>query len=278
MGLTAAVGKHAGVTSAAFAIALIFSFVVMYDAAGLRRAAGRQAAILNRLVEDLRILSLADAGELPAFFRLKEIAVGGAEVIGRGGTGATPEHKLIAHELAVVFAQRSFRSGEAGIRGVLGTGPLPDITPDLLERRGFSHDDFAALHPGGRLGKKLSRVENLMHSGDAMPRVPITAKIPDVIYEISKKGLGMTTVVDGEGRLAGILTDGDLRRHMGPDLMSALVDDVMTKAPKTVVRDTLASEALEILNSSKVTALMVADAGKPVGIVHFHDFLRAGVA
>jgi arabinose-5-phosphate isomerase len=84
----------------------------------------------------------------------------------------------------------------------------------LLERRGFSHGDFAALHPGGRLGKKLLRVENLMHSGVAMPRVPVTAKMPDVIYEISKKGLGMTTVVDAGGHLTGILTDGDLRRLM----------------------------------------------------------------
>ena len=106
------------------------------------------------------------------------------------------------------------------------------LAVSLLDRRGFSPGDFAALHPGGRLGKKLLRVENLMHSGDAMPRVPVTAKMPDVIYEMSKKGLGMTTVVDGEGRLAGILTDGDLRRLMqqrGAATIDLVVGDCMNR-------------------------------------------------
>jgi arabinose-5-phosphate isomerase len=100
----------------------------------------------------------------------------------------------------------------------------------------------------------------------------------DALVEMTSKGFGCVGIVDPRGLLVGIVTDGDLRRHMGPDLMRALVDDVMTKSPKTVARDTLASEALEMLNSSKVTALMVTDAGRPVGIVHIHDLLRAGVA
>jgi arabinose-5-phosphate isomerase len=100
----------------------------------------------------------------------------------------------------------------------------------------------------------------------------------EAILVMTEKSFGCVGVCDGEGRLVGIVTDGDLRRHMGPNLMTATVDEVMTKNPKTIDRDVLAGEALEILNSSKITTLIVTDAGKPVGIVHLHDFLRAGVA
>jgi arabinose-5-phosphate isomerase len=145
----------------------------------------------------------------------------------------------------------------------------------LHERRGFSHGDFAALHPGGRLGKKLLRVENLMHSGEAMPRVSVTAKMPDVIYEISKKGLGMTTVVDADGRLAGILTDGDLRRLMqrrGAATIELVVGDCMNKTPQTLTPAELAGSALRIMEERKITSLVVVDAGrKPLGVVHLHD-------
>jgi arabinose-5-phosphate isomerase len=145
----------------------------------------------------------------------------------------------------------------------------------LLERRGFSHGDFAALHPGGRLGKKLLRVENLMHSGEAMPRVPTGAKMPDVIYEISKRGLGMTTVVDDDGRLAGILTDGDLRRLMqqrGAATMDLVVGDCMNRAPQTLAPGELAGSALRMMEERKITSLVVIDgANKPLGVVHLHD-------
>jgi arabinose-5-phosphate isomerase len=148
----------------------------------------------------------------------------------------------------------------------------------LLEGRGFSSVDFSVLHPGGKLGAMLKHIRDLMHSNEAVPLKPLGTPMSDALVEMTSKGFGCVGIVDPRGLLVGIVTDGDLRRHMGPDLMSALVDDVMTKSPKTVARDTLASEALEMLNSSKVTALMVTDAGKPVGIVHFHDLLRAGVA
>jgi arabinose-5-phosphate isomerase len=145
----------------------------------------------------------------------------------------------------------------------------------LLERRGFSHGDFAALHPGGRLGKKLLRVENLMHSGDAMPRVAAGTKMPDVIYEISKKGLGMTTVIDGDGRLAGILTDGDLRRLMqqrGGATMDLVVGECMNRTPQTLGPEELAGSALRKMEERKITSLVVVDAGRrPLGVVHLHD-------
>jgi arabinose-5-phosphate isomerase len=145
----------------------------------------------------------------------------------------------------------------------------------LLDRRGFSPGDFAALHPAGRLGKKLLRVENLMHSGEAMPRVPVTMKMPDVIYEISKKGLGMTTVVDAEGRLAGILTDGDLRRLMqqrGAATIDLVVGECMNKTPLTLAPAELAGSALRMMEERKITSLVVIDAErKPLGVVHLHD-------
>src|SRR5712671_6057353 len=148
----------------------------------------------------------------------------------------------------------------------------------LLEGRGFTSVDFSVLHPGGKLGAMLKYARDLMHSGDAVPLKPLGTRMSDALVEMSSRGFGCVGIADAYGAIVGIVTDGDLRRHMRPDLMTALVDDVMTRNPKTIPRDLLASEALEILNSSKITALIVTDAGKPVGIVHLHDILRAGVA
>jgi arabinose-5-phosphate isomerase len=148
----------------------------------------------------------------------------------------------------------------------------------LLEGRGFTSVDFSVLHPGGKLGAMLKYTRDLMHAGDAVPLRPLGTRMSDALVEMSSKGFGCVGIVDTQGHIVGIVTDGDLRRHMRADLMTALVDDVMTRNPKTIGRDLLASEALEILNSSKITALIVTDAKKPVGIVHLHDILRAGVA
>jgi arabinose-5-phosphate isomerase len=147
----------------------------------------------------------------------------------------------------------------------------------LLEGRGFTSVDFSVLHPGGKLGAMLKYTRDLMHDGDAVPLKPLGTRMSDALVEMSSKGFGCVGITDARGSIVGIVTDGDLRRHMLPDLMTALVDDVMTKNPKTISRDLLASEALEILNSSKITALIVTDASRPVGIVHLHDILRAGV-
>jgi arabinose-5-phosphate isomerase len=148
----------------------------------------------------------------------------------------------------------------------------------LLEGRGFTSVDFSVLHPGGKLGALLKYTRDLMHSGDAVPLKPLGTKMSDALVEMTSKGFGCVGIIDGHGHVVGIVTDGDLRRHMRPDLMTARVDDIMTKNPKTIGRDLLAGEVLEILNSSKITALIVTDGKKPVGIVHLHDLLRAGVA
>ncbi len=145
----------------------------------------------------------------------------------------------------------------------------------LLERRGFTSGDFAALHPGGQLGKKLMRVENLMHSGDALPRVHVTAKMPDVIYEMSAKGLGMTTVVDDGNRLAGVFTDGDLRRLMQKrkgESLELTVGECMTRTPVTIAPKELASAALNLMEQRKITSVAVVDSDRRVlGVVHLHD-------
>jgi arabinose-5-phosphate isomerase len=147
----------------------------------------------------------------------------------------------------------------------------------LLEGRGFTPVDFSVLHPGGKLGAMLKYARDIMHTGDTVPLKPLGTRMSDALVEMTSKGFGCVGIIDPRGVIVGIVTDGDLRRHMRPDLMTAVVDDVMTRNPKTIRGDMLASEALEILNSSKITALIVTEAGKPVGIVHLHDILRAGV-
>jgi arabinose-5-phosphate isomerase len=148
----------------------------------------------------------------------------------------------------------------------------------LLESKGFSAMDFGVFHPGGQLGAALKFVHNVMHPGAAVPLIKRGAPMSEAIVEMSAKGFGCVAVIDDSGKLAGVITDGDLRRHMRADLLQAPVDEVMTESPKVVRPDQLVSEALQLLNSSKITALVVVEQGRPVGIVHFHDLLRAGVA
>jgi arabinose-5-phosphate isomerase len=148
----------------------------------------------------------------------------------------------------------------------------------LLESRGFTAIDFGVFHPRGRLGAALKFVRDVMHPGTAVPLIDRGAPMSEAIVEMSAKGFGCVAVAEPSGKLAGVITDGDLRRHMRADLLQAPVDAVMTASPKTVRPDQLASEALQLLNASKITALIVVDADRPVGIVHFHDLLRAGLA
>ena len=148
----------------------------------------------------------------------------------------------------------------------------------LLESRGFTPVDFGVFHPRGKLGAALKFIRDVMHPGAALPLIARGALMSEAIVEMSAKGFGCVAVTDPDGRLAGVITDGDLRRHMGTDLLQATVDEVMTVSPKTVRPDQLVSEALQLLNAAKITALIVVDMERPVGIVHFHDLLRVGAA
>jgi arabinose-5-phosphate isomerase len=147
----------------------------------------------------------------------------------------------------------------------------------VLVAKGFRQEDFANLHPGGKLGKRLMRVEQLMHGGEQAPVVRLGTAMKDLIYVMSSKGLGMACVVDGDGALAGIVTDGDLRRHMSatPDLMNRTAEDVMTRSPIAVGPQTLAVEALRVLEERKITSIVVVDDRRTVlGVVHVHDLWR----
>ncbi len=148
----------------------------------------------------------------------------------------------------------------------------------LLEMRGFSADDFFMFHPGGSLGANLQHVRDVMHQGDRLPLAPLGTLMKEALLLISNKGFGCLGVTDEAGRLVGIITDGDLRRHLSGDIFARPVDEVMTRDPKTIGSDALVASALEILNAAAITALMVVDDEKPVGIVHMHDLLRTGVA
>ncbi|MEO1794596.1 MAG: CBS domain-containing protein, partial [Pseudomonadota bacterium] len=142
--------------------------------------------------------------------------------------------------------------------------------------RGFTAHDFKVFHPGGSLGAQLRNVADLMHTGDAMPLVAEGTRMGDALVHMTQKAFGCLGVVDGHNRLVGVVTDGDLRRHMGDRLLASKVDDVMTRSPKTTGPDVLSTVALDQLNANRVTALfVVSDGGQPVGIVHVHDLIRA---
>jgi arabinose-5-phosphate isomerase len=143
-------------------------------------------------------------------------------------------------------------------------------------RKGFKEEDFANLHPGGKLGKRLMRAEALMHKGDQLPHVALDTGMRDVIYEMSRKGLGMACVLDGDGRLAGIITDGDLRRRMSDmaDIMERTARDVMTTRPVIIPGKMLAVEALKILEERKISSLIVVNDDRVAGVLHLHDLWR----
>jgi arabinose-5-phosphate isomerase len=155
----------------------------------------------------------------------------------------------------------------------------------LLDKKGFKEEDFACFHPGGTLGKRLLlRVKDLMHTGDDVPIVKDTTLIKDAIYEISSKKMGITSVVNKDGKLVGVISDGDLRRWMekteksGENLLSKKAEDIMTKKPKIANKDSLAAEAVAIMEKNSITCLIVADAASnPEGVIHLHDLLKAGV-
>lgn len=147
----------------------------------------------------------------------------------------------------------------------------------LLEAKGFTAHDFKIFHPGGSLGANLKHVSDIMHKEADLPLAADDVMMAQALVTMTSKSFGCLGILDKSGRLAGVITDGDLRRHMGPQLLSATTGQIMTRNPKTVRPQMLASAALETLNASRITALFVVENDKPVGIIHVHDLLRAGV-
>ena len=148
----------------------------------------------------------------------------------------------------------------------------------LLERKQFSPADFHALHPGGKLGQRLLKVSDIMHSTDELPLVSPDAQMSEVLITMTEKRFGCAGIVDSDGRFQGVITDGDLRRHMSPEMLGATATQVMTENPTTIGPDALASEALAVMNDKSITNLFVVEGRRALGILHIHDCLRAGVA
>ena len=192
-------------------------------------------------------------------------------------------HSTLAKAAEVVLALP--RSKEACPHGLAPTTSTmmqlalgDSIAIALLESKGFTALDFGVLHPGGQLGARLKFVDDLMHSETARPLTGADTVMSEAIVVMTEKALGCLGVVDADGVLKGIITDGDLRRNMGNGLLDRRAAEIMTPAPKTVTRGIMASAALEIINARAITALFVVEEGRPVGLVHIHDLLRAGVA
>ena len=211
--------------------------------------------------------------------RLPLIAVTCDEIVGnsRKKSGATQSTLASAAEvfLSCAVAEEGCTMGLAPTASTTAMLALGDaLAVAVAEKKGFKEEDFARLHPGGKLGKRLARVETLMHKGDAVPRVSPKTKMPDVIYEMSRKKLGVTAVVEDQ-RLVGIISDGDLRRlleHKGKDVLDMSAEECMTRDPKTVSGGEFAATALAIMEERKITSLVVVDVAMKVeGIVHLHD-------
>ena len=152
------------------------------------------------------------------------------------------------------------------------------LAVSLLRLKGFTKDDFRDVHPGGQLGNVLRRVRDILHSGDGVPLVPSGMSMASVLIEMSARGFGCTGVTDADGKVVGIVTDGDLRRHMSPDLLDQCAEDVMTPGPRTIKAEALAAEALKVMYETRINGLfVVGEAGEPVGFIHLHDCLRGGV-
>jgi arabinose-5-phosphate isomerase len=221
------------------------------------------------------VVALSHSGETPEILRLLEtLRRIGARIVALTGVEDSTLGQFADVVLDCHVAEEACPLNlvpTASTTAALAMGDALAMT--LLVEKGFRAEDFASLHPGGKLGRKLLRVEQVMHAGDLAPAVDVAALMPEVMHTMSDKGLGMTCVLEG-GRLAGIITDGDLRRRMidRPDFLQLKAGDVMTLRPVTITRHLLAVEALNLMEQRKITSIVVASAdGEVEGVVHLHD-------
>jgi arabinose-5-phosphate isomerase len=233
---------------------------------------------LGMVHRDDVVIALSHSGETPEVLRLLEtIRRIGAQLIAMTGSPTSTLASAADLTLDCHVAEEACPLNlvpTASTTAALALGDALAMT--LLIEKGFREEDFANLHPGGKLGKKLMRVESLMHTGDLAPVVDAVTPMHDVIYEMSRKGLGMACIVEA-GRLAGIITDGDLRRRMSdtPDILSLTAAEVMTRNPITIGRSMLAAQALNVMEARKITSLIVVAAdGVVEGVLHLHDLWR----
>ena len=233
---------------------------------------------IGMLTEGDVMIALSNSGETEEIMRLlpfvKRLGVPLIAMVGSVGSSLAREGDVV---LDVSIREEACPLGLAPTASTTAALAMGDaLAMALVERRGFSAEQFAARHPGGNLGKRFLRVRDLMHTGDRLPRVPLEAPLEEVILEIDSKGFGTTSVVDGAGRLVGIITDGDLRRLWRRDRgLEARAADAMTPNPRTIDADELAAAALELMERYHITSLLILDGDRrPDGIIHLHDLWR----
>jgi arabinose-5-phosphate isomerase len=231
---------------------------------------------LGMIVKGDIVLAISNSGETEELIRiLPSIKRIGAEIVAMTGNAASTLAKGADYHLSAAISKEACPLGLAPTASTTATLALGDaLAMALLLRKGFKEEDFAFLHPGGKLGKRFLRVRDLMHAGEAVPAVRTDSSMHDVIYEMSKKGFGITAVVNGGGQLKGVISDGDLRRLLQQDeqILQKTAQECIKGMPKTIDAEELASAALEMMEQRKITSLFIVDEGGRVqGIIHIHD-------
>jgi arabinose-5-phosphate isomerase len=235
---------------------------------------------LGRIVKGDVVLAISYGGDTAEVLSLvPQVKRLGSPLVALTGNPRSPLAGAADIHLDVSIRQEACPLGLAPTASTTAALAMGDaLSMALLERRGFTVEDFAVLHPGGRLGKQLLRVEDAMHTGDEIPRVAPETLMKDVLFEMTRKRLGLTTVTDGDGRLQGVISDGDLRRQMerhGYTLFDRSAGECMTRDPVLVGRRELATRALDLMETRKITALLVVDeAGVIEGVLHLHDLWK----
>ena len=236
---------------------------------------------LGMVTADDAVVALSNSGETPelgdilAYTRRFDIALIGITARAGSTLATTADVALVLPPIPEACPMGLAPTTSTTMMLALGDA----LAVTLLERKGFTAADFKVFHPGGKLGQRLLKVADLMHGAEQLPLVTLDTPMAEVLLVMTAKSLGCAGVIAADGTLAGIVTDGDLRRHMRPDLLALLAADAMTRGPKTVGPNLLAAEALRIMNTKAITSLfVVGDDGRPVGALHVHDCLRAGVA
>lgn len=226
------------------------------------------------------LICLSNSGETPELTDVvtyaRRFAIPLIAIVGRAGSALAAAADVA---LALPDAPEACPMGLAPTTSTTMMLALGDaLAVALLDRKGFSAENYRVFHPGGKLGRRLIKVADLMHAGDELPLIAQERAMSEALLVMTAKTFGCVGVVDAAGALIGIVTDGDLRRHMDPGLLDRCVADIMTPAPKTIRPEALAAEALGRMNAAKITNLFVTEGERPIGIVRMHDCLRAGVA
>jgi arabinose-5-phosphate isomerase len=237
---------------------------------------------LGMITSDDVVLALSNSGETPELADIvahsRRFAIPLLAIVGRIASSLAETADLV---LTLPQRPEACPMGLAPTTSSTAMLALGDaLAVALLERRGFSTQDFGMLHPGGKLGRRLVRVDQLMHAGADLPLVGLETRMAEVMLEMTAKRLGCVGVLNGRGALVGIITDGDLRRHMIPDLLERQAAEIMTPGPKTIRPQALAAEAVAMMNQAErpFTVIFVVENRRPVGALHLHDCLRAGIA